>query len=83
MIPLEAFEGGKCWAFISRNVLKLSGNSPLTCFGEQDMLKDISLAETGHKTSDLPEFAALSSQNEEWPRGTPGQKLGGPAGCIV
>lgn len=25
MIPLEAFEGGRCWAFISRDVLKLTG----------------------------------------------------------
>lgn len=25
MIPLEAFVGGKCWAFISRDVLKFTG----------------------------------------------------------
>lgn len=44
---------------------EVNWNSHLTRFGEQDVLKDISLAETGHKTSDLPEFAALSFQSEE------------------
>lgn len=81
--PFRSLWGWQMLSIYQQGCVEVNWNSPLTCSGEQDAFKDITLVETGHKTSDLPEFAALSSQSEEWPRGTPGQKLGGPTGCIV